>query len=191
MADMMQYGGIAVGIIVLIVVLYSWTTTASQFSALSSQVNALKGQVSSIQIPASQTVDLAPAVAQIKRNMTWATDFTLVGFVLPANQSRVLFDIAGLGGSASIEMNVKLDQIGALPQDVQLQVLNATTFQWQNVGEAGNAPALGTFPVDARGDIHNDEQGVNAVRLVNLDPNNAAVFNSDSDISLTLNGRSS
>ena len=191
MADMMHNLLVVLVVITLIGVLYLAATFGGQISSLSSQINSVKSQVSSIQIPASQTVNLAPAIAQIKRNMTWATDFTLVGFVLPPNQSRVVFDIAGLGGSASIEMNVRLDEKGALPQDVQLQVLNASTLQWQSVGEAGNAPAKGTFPVQALGDVHNDEQGVDAVRLVNFDPNNAAVFNNDSIVSLTMNGRSS
>lgn len=178
-------------VITLLAVLYLAATFGGQVSSLSSQINALKSQVSSIQIPTTQSVNLAPAIAQLKRNMTWATDFTLVGFVLPPNQSRVVFDVAGLGGSVSVEMNVKLDEKGALPQDVQLQVLNASTAQWESVGEAGNAPAKGTFPIDALGDVHNDEQGVMAVRLVNLDPTNSAVFNNDSIVSLTMNGRSS
>ncbi|MDE1762382.1 MAG: hypothetical protein KGH78_04300, partial [Candidatus Micrarchaeota archaeon] len=156
--NMMESVLVVLVVIVLLIVLYEAATMGSTISSLSSQISAVKSAVSNIQIPQQQAVNLKTPVDQIMRNMTTLSDFSLAGFTLPANQSRVIFDVAGLGGSMSVEMNVKLDEIGALPQDVQVQTLNVTTLQWQSIGEAASAPAKGTFPIQALGDVHNDEQ---------------------------------
>ncbi len=111
-----------------------------------------------------------------------AQTINLAGTKLPTNNARVLFDLAGLGGSAKVEVNGALSQTGSTPGSVKVQVLSGGT--WNDLFSDSSA---GNFPIDAKGDVHADASGVNAVRIANTG-NATAAFSDGAMISITING---
>ncbi|MDE1810892.1 MAG: hypothetical protein KGH66_02530 [Candidatus Micrarchaeota archaeon] len=190
---------IGIGIVVIILIVAS-------VALLSSQISAMKGA----QAPAVQwsNAGVAANVTAVQnqlsamqawllssKNTSHQTGVSIVnlqGFVLPANSSRVVYDIAGLGGSANLEFNARIAASGVAPGEVQLQFVNSSqlgagTESWLTVPTlTSNGPKAGTFPIQALGDLHNDEYGVSAVRLVNLNLTHNATFSNGDMLSITV-----
>ncbi|MDE1833609.1 MAG: hypothetical protein KGH58_04290 [Candidatus Micrarchaeota archaeon] len=190
---------IGIGIVVIILIVASVAMLSSQISALKgsqapavSQSNAgLAANVSAVQSQLSAMTSWLVS-SRNTSHQTGAETINLQGFVLPANNSRVIFDLAGLGGSANLEFNGRLTVSGVSPGDVQVQFLNSSqlaagTFEWLTVPTVtSNGPEAGTFPIQALADLHNDEAGVSAVRIVNLNQTANATFANGDMLSVTV-----
>lgn len=190
---------IGIGIVVIILIVASVALLSSQISALKgsqapavSQSNAgLAANVSAVQNQLNAMTSWLVS-SRNTSHQTGVTDINMQGFVLPANSSRVIYDIAGLGGSANLEFNARIAASGVAPGDVQMQFLNSSqlaagTESWLTVPTlTNNGPSAGTFPVQALGDLHNDEYGVSAVRIVNLNQTANATFLNGDMISITI-----
>ncbi|HVC58145.1 MAG TPA: hypothetical protein VND15_01565 [Candidatus Acidoferrales bacterium] len=197
-SDNIQLG---IGIVVIILVLAS-------VAILSSQISALKGTQTPVATVQPNNAGLAANVSAVQsqlsamqswllssKNTSHQTGVSIVnlqGFVLPANSSRVVYDVAGLGGAANLEFNARLAVKGVAPGQVQLQFINASqlaagTESWLSVPTlSSNGPAAGTFPVQALGDLHSDQYGVAAVRIVNLNQTANATFMNGDMLSITV-----
>ncbi|HUY70040.1 MAG TPA: hypothetical protein VMV00_00525 [Candidatus Baltobacteraceae bacterium] len=196
-SDNIQMG---IGIVVIILVLASVAILSSQISALKGTQTPVAAQMNSAGIAANVSAVQSQLSAmqswllssQDTSHQTGVSIVNLQGFVLPANSSRVVYDLAGLGGAANLEFNARIAVSGVAPGEVQLQFLNASqlaagTESWLSVPTlTSNGPAAGTFPVQALGDLHNDQYGVSAVRIVNLNQTANATFLNGDMLSITV-----
>ncbi|MDE1856951.1 MAG: hypothetical protein KGH98_02595 [Candidatus Micrarchaeota archaeon] len=200
---------LAIGVILIILVVLSAWALSSQIGAIKStgstvstaglaaNVTALQNAVSSLSAKVTAT---KAGVSNVTRTVS-AADINLAGFTLPASQSRVLFDVAGLGGGVDVEINGRIDASGVRSGDVVIQYINATqefsqgTPAWVTVpvaignvtGNFANGQVTGgTFPVAAQGDIHQDFHGISAIRIVNLNTTSTAAMASSDMLSITV-----